>query len=282
MIIGGVFALPIVVGFVLFFAAPFLASLYYCFTKGLGGTEFVGLENFIHLIESDSFRLATANTVKFIFISVPVIIMLALILALLLNRKGKDISCFKTFFILPLVIPVASVILFWNIVFDEYGILNGILSSFVMWQPIDWLNTGWSFYILVTLYVWKNCGYNIILFLAGLNNIPEEYYEAARIDGGGRLICFFKITVPFLIPTGFFVFIISIINSFKVFREAYLIAGNYPYFDIYMLQHFMNNNFQNLNYQRLSTAAFLMMIVVFILVFILFRFENKISKNLQN
>jgi multiple sugar transport system permease protein len=281
MIIGIVLALPCIAGFIVFFAAPFLVSLYYCFTKGIGDIEFVGFENFINLINSDSFRLAAVNTIKFNAICVPVIMALALALALLLNSKVKGVSRFKTFFILPHVIPVASVILVWQILIGEYGTLNALLSRFGL-QPVDWLGTGWSFYILVILYVWKNCGYNMILLLAGLNNIPVEYYESAHIDGAGRLTCFFKITIPFMVPTGFFVFIISIINSFKVFREAYLLAGSYPHFDIYMLQHFMNNNFQNLNYQRLSTAAFLVMVLIVILVFVLFRFENRYSKYLHS
>jgi ABC-type sugar transport systems, permease components len=264
-----------------FFAAPFLISLYYCFTRGIGGAEFAGLENFVSLIESDSFRLAATNTFKFNIVSVPAIMALSLLLAVLLNSRVKGVAHFKTFFILPLVIPVASVILVWQILFSENGTINGILYGFGL-QPVDWLNTGWSFYILVLLYVWKNCGYNIVLFLAGLNNIPAEYYESARIDGAGRLTCFFRITVPFLIPTGFFVFIISIINSFKVFREAYLLAGSYPYFDIYMLQHFMNNNFSNLNYQRLSTAAFIIVVFIVMLVFFLFRIENRMGRELQH
>jgi len=280
MIVGGLFAVPCVAGFTVFFAAPFLISLYYCFTKGISGTEFAGFENFISLFKSDSFRLAAVNTIKFNFVSVPVIMALSLALAFLLNSKVKYASVFKTFFILPLVIPVASVILVWQIFFGEYGTLNGILAGFKL-QTADWLNSGWSFFILVLLYVWKNCGYNIILFIAGLNNIPAEYYETAKIDGAGRLKCFLKVTIPFLIPAGFFIFIISIINSFKVFREAYLLAGSYPHQDIYMLQHFMNNNFGNLNYQRLSTGAFMVVVLIAILVFFLFKFEDRFSSGFR-
>jgi multiple sugar transport system permease protein len=109
----------------------------------------------------------------------------------------------------------------------------------------------------------------------GLNSIPREYYESAEIDGAGKFICFRYITLPFLVPTGFFVFIISIINSFKVFREAFLLGGSYPHFDLYMLQHFINNNFSNLNYQRLSTAAFLMLVIIVALTVILYRAENR-------
>lgn len=280
MIAGGILAAPSIAGFVVFFAAPFLISLYYCFTEGITGTRFAGFNNFKSLLESNSFRLAAINTLKFNFISVPVIMVLSLSIALLLNSNIKFISVFKSLIILPLVIPVASVIYVWQILFGEYGTVNGFLVLCGL-QPVDWLNSGWSFFILVSLYVWKNCGYNIILFIAGLNDIPVEYYEAAGIDGAGWVKCLMKITLPRIIPVGFFVFIISIINSFKVFREAYLLAGSYPYQDIYMLQHFMNNNFESLNYQRLSTAAFLVVIQIVLLVFFLFRFEERYGMDIR-
>ncbi len=275
---GALFVSPCMIGFITFFAGPFIASLYYCFTKGIGTVEYVGLENFVSLLNSKSFRLAAINTLKFNIVSVPFIIIVSLIFAILLNTKLKGVGLFRMIFIMPLVIPVASIILVWQIMFQEYGFINSILNRYGF-ITIDWINTRWSFYILVLIYTWKNCGYNIVLFLAGLNNIPKEYYEAAFINGAGKLKCFTKITFLYLAPTTFFVFVISIINSFKVFREAYLIAGSYPHSDMYMLQHFMNNNFFNLNYQRLSTAAFLMLIVIVLLVFLLYRTEEKLSKN---
>ena len=261
-IAGFTFALPSLSGFALFFAIPFVISLYYCFTEGVGGAKFVGLKNFNDLLHSGSFLLAAKNTLIFNVISVPLIMALSLAFAILLNRQIKGLSFFRSSFILPMVIPAASVILVWNIIFSQYGVLNNLLSNFGISGDVDWIRSDWSMWILVLLYVWKNCGYNVILLLAGLNNIPKEYYEAAHIDGARSIDCFLKITVPFLIPTGFFVFMISIVNSFKVFREAYLLAGSYPSLKIYMLQHFMNNNFMNLSYQRLTTAAFLMAILV--------------------
>lgn len=281
MVAGMIFAAPCIAGFAVFFAVPFIISVFYCFTEGISAISFVGFDNFKGLLESVSFRLAAMNTLKFNLISVPFILLLSLAIALLLNSRLKYISIFKSLFILPLVIPVASIVLVWQILFGDYGAINGILNACNI-ETVDWLNSSWSFFILVSLYVWKNCGYNIILFIAGLNSIPLDYYEAANIDGAGRLKRFLKITVPYLIPTGFFVFIISIINSFKVFREAYLLAGSYPHQDIYMLQHFMNNNFDNLNYQRLSTAAFLIVSLIVILVFFLFSFEERYGMNFRN
>ncbi|RCX14291.1 multiple sugar transport system permease protein [Anaerobacterium chartisolvens] len=212
-------------------------------------------------------------------IAVPLIVIFSFSFALLLNRQIKGLAFFRSFFILPLVIPVASVILVWNIMFNEYGVVNGILSNFNL-QPVDWLRSDWSMAVLIILYLWKNCGYNMILFAAGLNSIPKEYYESARIDGAGWYTCLSKITIPFLIPTGFFVVMISVINSFKIFREAYLLAGSYPSLRIYMLQHFMNNNFFNLSYQRLTTAAFIMSVGIALLVLVLFKIEARFGRNI--
>lgn len=279
-IAGFAFALPSLSGFALFFVIPFVISLYYCFTEGVGGTRFVGLKNFDSLLHSGSFLLAAKNTLIFNVISVPLIMALSLVFAILLNRQIKGLSFFRSSFILPMVIPAASVILVWNIMFSQYGVLNNFLNSLGFPSDVDWIRSDWSMWVLVLLYVWKNCGYNVILLLAGLNNIPKEYYEAARIDGARPIDCFIKITVPFLIPTGFFVFMISIVNSFKVFREAYLLAGSYPSLKIYMLQHFMNNNFMNLSYQRLTTAAFLMAIIVALLVSVLYKVEGRFGRGI--
>lgn len=277
---GVLFALPSFSGFALFFIIPFFMSLYYCFTEGISRSKFVGFANFKSLLQSESFLLAAKNTLIFNAVGIPLIMILSLAFAMLLNTKINGLRYFRSLFILPLVIPVASVILVWQIIFNERGALNRLLDGFGL-MTVDWMNSGWSLAVLVLLFLWKNCGYNVVLFLAGLNSIPKEYYESARIDGAGPWVCLTKITLPFLMPTGFFVFIISIINSLKVFRESYQLAGNYPDMHIYMLQNFMNNNFANLNYQRLSTAAFLMFVVIGLLVFVLFRVESRIGRDME-
>ncbi|MDP4181847.1 MAG: sugar ABC transporter permease [Bacillota bacterium] len=277
---GYAFASPIIAGFTVFFLVPFIISIFYCFTEGIGTLKFVGLKNFNSLLHSSSFLLAVKNTFEFNIVCVPLIMAISLLFAVMLNKKLKGITYFRSFFILPLVIPVASVILVWNIMFDQYGALNKLLVFFHI-TPVEWMRSRWSFWILVIVYIWKNCGYNVILFLAGLNSIPKDFYEAAYIDGAGKFACLKAITIPLLAPTGFFVFIISIINSFKVFREAYLLAGKYPYKDMYMLQHFMNNNFYNLSYQRLTTAAALMALFILLLVLALFKFEANNGRSLD-
>lgn len=271
---GYIFAAPSIIGFLIFFLIPFLISLFYCFTSGVGSLDFVGFQNFADLFLNSAFQLAVKNTVLFNLLSVPMVMAVSLVISLVLNGRIKRGSFFRTVLTLPLVVPVASVVLVWQTFFQQKGIVNSLLLKFGVHGP-DFIKTGWAFWVLLILYVWKNCGYNMIIFIAGLNNIPKEYYEAAAIDGCTKTGEFFRITLPMLSPTIFFVFIISMINSLKVYREAYLLAGQIPDPSIYMLQHFMNNNFTNLNYQRLSTASTIVFAFVAVLVYALFKYQKK-------
>ncbi|HEX7755262.1 MAG TPA: sugar ABC transporter permease [Niabella sp.] len=268
---------PSLVGFAFFYLLPFVAGFYYSLVDSPSNGTFVGIHNYAALLKNPSFLLALSNTAKFTVICVPLNMALSLGAALLLNRKIRGRNLFRTIFITPLVIPVASVVLVWQSFFDLNGVLNSLIHA-LGYQPVDWLKTDWSRVVILVVYLWKNIGYCMILFLAGLQDIPVEYYEAARMDGAGRFQEFFRITLVYLTPTTFFVFVISIINSFKVFRETYLIAGDYPQNNIYMLQHYMNNMFLALDYQKLTSAAFIMAAFIVAVVFLLFRVERKISK----
>jgi len=270
---------PSLLGFALFYLLPFITGFYYSLVDSPLSGNFVGLHNYAALLQNPSFLLALSNTAKFTVICVPLNMALSLGTALLLNRKIRGRNLFRTIFITPLVIPVASVVLVWQAFFDLNGVLNSLIHA-LGYQSVDWLKTDWSRVVILVVYLWKNIGYCMILFLAGLQNIPVEYYEAARIDGANRFQEFFRITLVYLTPTTFFVFVISIINSFKVFRETYLIAGDYPQNSIYMLQHYMNNMFLALDYQKLTSAAFVMAAFIVAVVFLLFRVERKISKRI--
>lgn len=277
-LVGYLFALPSLLGFAIFFLYPFGISIYLSLTSGVGGKVFVGLANYIELIQSGTFQIAAWNTTRFTVLSVPLVMLFSLLLAILLNSKLKHARIYRSFFILPLVIPIASVILMWQLLFADQGVINQFLQMMGA-EPIRFLNGSASFFVLMIIYIWKNSGYNIVLFLAGLNGVDPVLYEAASLDGATKRDSLFHITIPMLAPTLFFVFIMSIINSFKVFREAYLLAGNYPHDSIYMLQHYMNNNFYKLNYQHISTAAILFFLVVAVLVLVLFQMENRSSQD---
>ncbi len=271
------FLAPSIIGFAVFYIIPFFGGFYYSLVDSPFNGEFVGLRNYITLLGNPSFIKAVKNTALFTCLSVPLNMMLSLGLAILLNQKLYGKSILRTLFIAPLVVPVASVVLVWQSMFDINGALNGFITALGQ-NPTDWMKTDWARVTVVIVYLWKNIGYSMVLFLAGLQNIPAEYYEAARIDGAGVWKQFTAITLVYLTPTAFFVFIMSIINSFKVFREAYMISGEYPHSSIYMLQHYMNNMFAGLDYQKLTAAAFIMALFIVLLVLSLFIVERRINK----
>lgn len=265
---------PSLIGFGLFYLIPFLMGIYESFTDRTLDGSFVGFANYGELLASGSFRRAAVNTLLFTGIGVPLLIASSLALALLLNRPLFLRNWLRTSFVLPLVVPVASVVMIWQIFFDWNGTLNAWLSHRGL-ARIDWLQSDGSMAVLVAMYIWKNIGYDMILILAGLQSIPQDYYETARIEGAGRWRQLYHITLVYLTPAMFFVTLISVINSFKIFRETYLLAGAYPYDRIYMMQHFMNNMFASLDIQKLTAAATLMVGCIVVLTGGLLRAERR-------
>ncbi len=262
------------IGFIVFFVVPFIVSIVYTFTFGTSGTNFVGIDNYVRVIKSTAFQLAAYNTGRFLLFGVPLIMVISTVLALLLQSRFGGSSVFRSIFLYPMVVPIASTVMVFQVILANSGILNTILAKFEIYG-IRWIDSDYAFYVMLFLYLWKNCGYNIVLILSGLNAIPSDFYEVARLEGANSVKQFRYITLPIMMPTFFFVFIISIVNSFKSFREAYLLSGTLPDDSIYMLQHYMNNNFSNLNYQNLSVAAFMVFLVIFTCVFVLFRMRSK-------
>ena len=187
---------------------------------------------------------------------------------------------FKTILISPLMVPTASVVLIWEVLFHYDGTVNHFLSAFGI-DKIDFFKSKYAVVIIVCLFLWKNIGYNMILFMAALANIPKDITEACMLDGAGPVRVFYRIKLPYISSTILFVTILSLINSFKIFREVYLMTGNYPYDTLYMLQHFMNNTFKNLDYQKLSAAAILMCAVMIVLIGVLFLIEDKVGRDVE-
>ncbi|MBW7454816.1 sugar ABC transporter permease [Paenibacillus sepulcri] len=268
------FLAPSGVGFALFYLIPFAMGVFYSFMDSTVDGHYAGLDNYRELLASDSFRKAASNTFYFSLVSVPLILALSLGLAMLLNQNIYLRKWLRTAYVLPLVVPVASIILVWQMLLDWNGSLNAWLSYFGM-ERVDWMKTDAARNVVIAVYLWKNIGYNVILFLAGLQQIPKDYYETAQIEGAGRIRQFGSITLVYLTSTMFFVVIMSIMNSFKVFRETYLIAGDYPQDSIYMLQHYMNNMFMSLDIQKLTAAATLMVGCILLIVMVLFAIERR-------
>ena len=270
---GFLFTLPALVGLGMFFVVPFGITLKMSLSESMGSSKFVGFKNYQDVLKSAAFRLAAKNTFKFFGVALPCILILSLLIALLLFRNLKKYDIFRTFFVFPLVLPVSSVVLFFQIVFSDLGVVNGVLEHLGM-HAADWTGEQ-AFWVLLILYLWKNTGYNVVLFLAALNSVPPDLYEAASLDGAGWWKKLTRITLPMIAPHTRFILVISIVNLFKSFREAYILFGDHPDQSIYMIQHFMNNNFINLNYIRLSVGAALVFLVIFALVGLLLGLRDK-------
>ena len=189
-------------------------------------------------------------------------------------------SYFRTFFLSPLMVPTASVVLIWQVMFHYNGIVNNFMMFFGK-DKIDWLKSDKAAIVIIALFLWKNLGYNMILFMAALASVPKDLLEVAALENANKWQVFWIVKVRYLSSTILFVAIMSLISSFKVFREVYLMTGDYPYSTLYILQHFMNNTFASLDYQKLSSAAIIMFIVVTILVYVMYAVENFFGKDVE-
>ena len=265
--IGYAFLLPALLGCGIFVLIPFGQSVFISFTNTSTGA-FEGFKHYINLFQNRSFVQALSNTGRFIFLCVPILIVISLGLALLLTGRVIGRGALRASFLLPMAIPVASVALLWQLLFHQNGLFNLLLTTLGR-APIDWMRTDWALCCLIVSYIWKNAGYNMVLFIAALGAISPSLYEAASVDGAGSARTFFSITLPSLKPALFTVTVLSLLNSFRAYREAYLVAGNYPHGSIYLLQHTLNNWFSSLEIERLSAAAVVTSLIILALVALL-------------
>lgn len=261
---GYLYIAPLAVGCLVFYLIPFVLVLQYSFSGGAGrNLHFTGLENYEKVLENDTFRLAFGNTLKFLALGLPLIMVLAYLTALLLKNHAKKYKFLKSVFLFPYIMPVVGTVLLIDLIFGETGGLNWLLSLFHV-PANHWLDRPAAFWVVELLYLWKNAGYAVILLLAGLVTIPEDQYESSDLDGASAFQKFCYITTPQMWYSVFFALIFSLINAFKCFREIFLIGGEHPNDNIYMLQHFINNSFENLNYSKLSVSSVLLLLVILI------------------
>lgn len=239
------------------------------------GRDFTGLRNYEEVLDNEAFRLAVWNTVRFTLCCIPLLLAVSFLLALLVHGIGRGVGreLIKTSFLTPLAVPVASVVFLWQVLFQDRGLVNRILLELGR-EPVSFLGSGMAFWVLVFTYIWKNAGYDMVLWLAGLSGIPESLYEAARMDGAGRLACFRYVTLPEMTGTAGLTAILSLVNSFKAFREAYLIAGSYPHESIYLLWHLFQNWFFHLEVTKLYAGAVLLVLAL-LLVLLVFRMAGR-------
>lgn len=265
------FLLPGFCGVAVFSLLPFMDVIRRSFVQAVSG-RFCGLENYRIVLHNRAFLLAEKNTLRFLLVCLPLLLGISLVLAFLLHAWQmafhQKLRLLKAAYLVPMAIPAASLVLLWKLMFDKHGFVNGILHLCGI-HAVDWMNTGAAFFVLVFSYIWKNLGYTMVLWLAGLSSISPDLYEAAEMDGAGRMTQFFKITLPLIRPLIFTIVVLSFLNSFKVFREAYLVAGNYPQEDMYLLQHLFNNWFTDLSVDKMAAGSVLLALVIAVFVLLL-------------
>lgn len=266
------FLLPSLLGVAVFVLAPFLDVVKRSFLTAVT-EEWTGVGNYQTVFVNQAFRLAVSNTLRFTAVCLPMLIGLGLFLAVQLSRL-KQMQLIKSMFLFPLAMPAATVVLIWKMLFSEPGFLNSGLSSLGLLpggEPVDYMGTGAAFWVLVLSYIWKNLGYTIVLWLAGILTVSTDMTEAARVDGASESQCFWRVVFPNLKGSLYTITVLSFLNSFKVFREAYLVAGSYPHESMYLLQHLFNNWFANLELDKMAAAAVYVGMVLFLAILFLQR-----------
>lgn len=271
------FLLPSFLGVSIFVLIPFADVIRRSFLKGVSG-KWNGFTNYISIFHNEAFLLAVKNTLRFVAVCLPLLIGISLLAALLLSKIEK-VQLIKTLFLFPMAVPIATVVLLWKMMFYKEGFLNLLLTrlgelfgcSWILHaaDAPDYMNTDAAFLVLVFSYIWKNLGYTVILWLAGIWGISKDIVEAAKADGAGEFTCFFKIILPNLKGTLYTITVLSFLNSFKVFREAYLVAGSYPHKSMYLLQHLFNNWFLNMELDKMAAAAVCVGIVLLLVILLL-------------
>lgn len=264
---GILLVLPYTAGFLLFYGYPFVLVLRQSLRRGAGkNAQFVGLEIIADTLRSSGFRLALGNTIKFLAVVLPAIIVLSFAIALTLRAQMSSRDVLRSVVLLPYLMPVVGAAFMVDSFLAQGGMLSRLAAAFGGTAQ-NLLDSPAAFWAVVLLYLWKNTGYSVILLLAGLNTIPPSYYEAAQLDGAGKWQLLRYITMPQMWYSLYLAGVFSLINAFKCFREIFLIGGEHPNRSMYMLQHFINNVFEKMDYSRLSAASmvlFLVLVAVFV------------------
>ena len=270
---GVVFAMPFILGFTLFMVVPMAMSLYYSFCRFeiLGKPQLIGFDNYIKMFTADpDFYKSLKVTFFYAFVSVPLKLIFALMVALILLKNTKMSGFYRAAYYLPSIIGGSVAIsILWKRLFAEDGTVNRLLQLIGIDSHFSWLgNKHTAIWVLIILAIWQ-FGSSMLVFLSALKQIPASLYEAAKVDGAGAWKCFTRMTCPNLLPSLFTIVVLSLLNGFKVFREAYLVAGDYPQENMYLLQHLFNNWYRDLAMDKMAAAAVVTGIAIMVLVLLL-------------
>ncbi|MBQ9038326.1 MAG: sugar ABC transporter permease [Clostridia bacterium] len=274
------FLAPGLLGLMLFYVIPFIGGIYYSLTDGTYRNAFVGMANYVGMWRNQMFLLGLKNTLELSLICAPLVWVLSFAIASLLNRLRPKGAFFRNSVLLPYLMPSSAMLLFWLVIFDFGGVINRVVTA-LGFDRVMWLQGSQMRVPIILLFMWKNLGFAVIIFLSAIQAVPEPLYEYATLEGAGFLRQTFGITLPMIVPTAFLVIILEWINAFKIFKEVYFISGAYPDESVYTLQHYMNNMYNKLNYQNVTTAAYSFALIVFALFGVLFMTQRRLLKRLS-
>ena len=268
--------LPSLLGVGIFVFLPFLDVIRRSFCEAVTG-RFSGLENYRMVFENTAFRLAAQNTLRFVGICIPLLLALSSGAALLLYGQIKYRQALKSAFLLPMAIPVASVVLLWKVAFHSQGLLNGLFHSLNLTQ-VDWMNSSSAFWVLVFSYIWRNLGYDVILWLAGLASIPSSIYEAAKVAGATGIQSFFRITLPLITRNVITLCIPFTLWRLTTFDLVYAMTSGGPGEDTSLIAYRITMEaFTNLNVGYAATLAVMLFIVMALFSWFNIKVMNKMS-----
>jgi multiple sugar transport system permease protein len=271
--------LPSLLGVGIFTLIPVLASFGLSFAQWnlLSPPKWVGLANYAALMSEPLFWKVLGNTFVYAFSVVLFEVPIALALAIALNQQGWVVKIFRTVFFLPVVTSMIAIALVWNWIYDpQYGLLNAALGTLGI-KPISWLfTTEWALPALIVMGIWKNVGYSMVIFLAGLQNIPDELYEAASLDGANPWQQFLNVTLPMVSPTLFFVTTMSTITAFQIFDSVYMMTQGGPENSTNVAVYWLYQNaFEFFQVGRASAMAYVLFAIILTLTLIQWSLRKK-------
>ncbi len=279
------FLAPSLIGFLIFMAGPLLASLGFSLVEWnlLSPPTWLGIDNFWQLLRDADFWSSLWATIYYTVVSVPLGMVAALLLALALNQQIRGITIYRTIYFIPVVSSMIAVALMWRWMYNPTsGILNYALNSLFAWLGLSWIapdwlqSRTWAMPAIIIMSVWKGLGYNMVLYLAGLQGIPRHLYEAAEIDGASTWHKFRSITLPLLTPTTFFIVIISIIGSFQVFEQAYIMTQGGPArATVTTVYYIYENGFQWYRMGYASAVAWVLFALIMLVTMVQWRYQDK-------
>ena len=268
----GLLLLPGLAGLMLFYVVPVFGGIYSSLMDGAFENQFVGLANYERTQQNSMFQLGLKNTWELSLLCAPVIWLLAFLLAAMLKTLKDRSTAFRNILLLPYLMPSSAMLLIWTLMFDYGGVINRMVTALGM-ERVLWLEGDALRVPIVLLYIWKNVGFSVVLFASALSAVHPSLYEYAALEGAGGWTQAFagwwtqacRITLPQIMPTACLGFVLAWVNACKIFKEVYFIGGAYPSNAIYTLQHFMNNKYARLEYQDVTTAAYIFAVGVMVL-----------------